>query len=91
MNLYQHFRKEEHAFIDQVLEWKQVVENQYSPKLTDFLDPREQEIVKQVIGTNGDMLVDFFGGKEGLERRRALLYPAYFEPTESDYNLSFLK
>lgn len=88
MNLYQHFRAYEHAFIDQVLEWKQIVENQYSPKLTDFLDPREQEIVKQVIGTNGDTLVDFFGGKDGLERKRALLYPAYFEPTETDYNLS---
>ncbi|MEH7234847.1 RNA-binding protein [Bacillus sp. JJ1562] len=91
MNLYQHFRKEEHAFIDQVLEWKQTVENQYSPKLTDFLDPREQEIVKQVIGTNGEILVDFFGGKEGLERKRALLYPTYFEPNETDYNLSFFE
>ncbi|WP_077617748.1 RNA-binding protein [Bacillus sinesaloumensis] len=91
MNLYQHFRKEEHAFIDQVLEWKQLVENQYSPKLTDFLDPREQEIVKQVIGTNGDTLVDFFGGKEGLERKRALIYPTYFSPNEDDYNLSYFE
>ncbi len=91
MNLYQHFRKEEHAFIDQVLEWKQIVENQYSPKLTDFLDPREQEIVKQVIGTNGEILVDFFGGKDGLERKRALLYPTYFESNEADYNLSFFE
>ncbi|THE14401.1 RNA-binding protein [Bacillus timonensis] len=91
MNLYQHFRKEEHAFIDQVLEWKQTVENQYSPKLTDFLDPREQEIVKQVIGTNGEILVDFFGGKDGLERKRALLYPTYFEPNEDDYHLAFFE
>ncbi|MEH7387566.1 RNA-binding protein [Bacillus sp. JJ1521] len=91
MNLYQHFRKEEHAFIDQVLEWKQTVENQYSPKLTDFLDPREQEIVKQVIGTNGEILVDFFGGKDGFERKRAVLYPAYFETNETDYNLSFFE
>lgn len=91
MNLYQHFRKEEHAFIDQVLEWKQTVENQYSPKLTDFLDPREQEIVQQVIGTNGDTQVEFFGGIKGLERQRAFLYPSYFTPTETDYQLSFFE
>nr|WP_309099294.1 RNA-binding protein [Fredinandcohnia onubensis] len=91
MNLYQHFRKEEHAFIDQVLEWQQTVLNQYSPRLSDFLDPREQEIVKQVVGTGGDVLVHFSGGKEGLERKRALLYPSYFEPTETDFNLSFFE
>ncbi|WP_449539938.1 YlmH family RNA-binding protein [Ferdinandcohnia sp. Marseille-Q9671] len=91
MNLYQHFRKEEHAFIDQVIEWKESVENQYSPKLTDFLDPREQEIVKQVIGTTGDTQVAFFGGKPGFERKRALLYPAYFEPNETDFNLIYFE
>ncbi|MFT4413486.1 RNA-binding protein [Fredinandcohnia humi] len=91
MNLYQHFRKEEHAFIDQVLEWKDSVEAQYSPKLTDFLDPREQEIVRLVVGTNGDTLVHFSGGKSAFERKRALLYPAYFEPDEDDYLLSFFE
>ncbi|MCH1623858.1 RNA-binding protein [Fredinandcohnia quinoae] len=91
MNLYQHFRKEEHAFIDQVLEWKDVVDIQYRPKLTDFLDPREQEIVKQVIGHNGDVLVDFLGGNPTAERKRALLFPQYYQPTDDDFMLTYLE
>lgn len=91
MNLYQHFRKEEHGFIDQVIEWKEAVENQYSPRLTDFLDPREQEIVKLVIGTNGETLVAFEGGKSDAERKRAMIYPSYYIPESSDYQLAFFE
>ena len=50
MSIYQHFRPEEREFIDQVLNWKNLVENTYAPKLTDFLDPREQQILKRVDG-----------------------------------------
>ncbi|MGF9856322.1 RNA-binding protein [Priestia endophytica] len=89
--LYQHFRKEEHEFVDAVLEWQGQVLNQYSPKLTDFLDPREQEIVHTIIGSEGDVKVSFFGGYEGAERKRALLFPSYYEPSEEDYELELFE
>ncbi|MYL58698.1 RNA-binding protein, partial [Virgibacillus halodenitrificans] len=41
MELYQHFRKEEQPFIDQVMSWKEDVEQKFEHKITDFLDPRE--------------------------------------------------
>jgi RNA-binding protein YlmH len=85
--IYQHFRGEERHFIDQVLEWKETVQNQYSPKLSDFLDPREQEIVASVIGENADVKVSFLGGVEDTERKRALLYPDYFQPDQEDFKL----
>jgi RNA-binding protein YlmH len=88
MNLYQHFRKEEHHFIDQVLEWKEFVKNHYCPKLTDFLDPREQEIVRMVIGSDEDVKLSFFGGAPFTERKRGLLYPPYFQPGEEDFALT---
>ncbi|WP_078547269.1 YlmH family RNA-binding protein [Litchfieldia alkalitelluris] len=91
MDIYQHFRKEEHAFIDKVLEWKDSVELQYSPKLTDFLDPREQEIVKLVIGKNTDVLLMENGGSEFTERKRMLLYPAYYSPSEDDFQLTLFQ
>lgn len=91
MSIYQHFRKEEHTFIDQVLSWKETVLTQYAPKATDFLDPREQEMVKLVIGNDSEVLVGFNGGHESTERKRALLYPEYFNPTEDDYQLSVFK
>ncbi|WP_148629546.1 RNA-binding protein [Bacillus sp. E214] len=88
MDIYQHFRQEEREFIDQVLGWIDQVQEQYAPKLTDFLDPRESEIVRMLIGTNGDVLVSFFGGSEAAERQRALLYPDYYEPQIEDYELT---
>jgi len=88
MNLHQHFRREEHGFVDQVLNWKEQVETSYAPKLTDFLDPREQKIMETIIGTNTDVLVKFFGGSEGVERKRAFLYPNYYAAEESDFQIS---
>ncbi|KAA0548012.1 RNA-binding protein [Bacillus sp. BGMRC 2118] len=91
MSIYQHFRPEEHAFIDQVLEWKEYVSHSYSPKLTDFLDPREQQIVRSVIGSITEVLVQFFGGADHLERKRALLYPSYYEPEKDDYSIKLFE
>ncbi|MFC4320256.1 YlmH family RNA-binding protein [Litchfieldia salsa] len=88
MDIYQHYRKEEHAFIDKVLEWKAAVEFQYSPKLTDFLDPREQEIINLIIGDHSDVQVKAFGGSTTSERKRVLIYPSYLSPTEEDFQLS---
>lgn len=88
MNIYQHFRQEEHEFIDQVLGWIEQVQVQYAPKLTDFLDPRESEIVRMLIGTDGDVRVSFYGGNEVAERRRAFIYPDYYEPQIEDYELT---
>ncbi|WP_335870538.1 YlmH family RNA-binding protein [Bacillus sp. 2205SS5-2] len=85
MNLYQHFREEERAFVDYVLQWVQEVENQYAPRLTDFLDPRQQFIVTSIVGNREDILIAFGGGSEQSERKRCLLYPSYFEPQTDDY------
>lgn len=92
MDIYQHFRKEEHQFIDQALSWKEEVERTYQNKLTDFLDPREQQIVDMLIGTNHDDLqLKMSGGGRYSERKRAIIAPFYEDITESDYQLSLLK
>lgn len=59
MNIYQHFRPEEREFIDQVLNWKNIVENTYAPKLTDFLDPREATNSKKRYRTGFGNLICF--------------------------------
>lgn len=88
-HVYQHFRQEERHFIDQVMEWKENVLTQYSPRLTDFLDPREQEMVQAVVGSNGEVNVMFSG--DDMERKRALLYPDYFTPSLEDFQLSLIE
>ncbi|PYZ97943.1 RNA-binding protein [Alteribacter lacisalsi] len=87
MSIYQHFRKEEHAFVDQAAGWKQQVLDQYSPKLTGFLDPRQQQIALSLTGAGGDVKVAFHGGHPDCERKRALFYPDYYVPEKDDYEL----
>ena len=91
MNIYQHFRPEERDFIDQVVDWKYNVESTYTPKLTDFLDPREQQIVKTIIGEHGEVKVAFFGGVEKAERKRALLSPDFYQETKEDFQISLFE
>lgn len=89
MDIYQHFRPEEKDFIDQVLGWAEQVREQYAPKLTDFLNPREADIIRMLIGKGGDVLVSFFGGAPHAERKRAMIYPDYYTPEEEDYEIAF--
>lgn len=91
MDIYQHFRPEERGFIDQIVDWKHFVENAYAPKLTDFLDPREQQIVKTIIGEHGDIKVVFFGGTQNAERKRALFIPDYYQTLEADFHISLFE
>lgn len=91
MNIYQHFRPEEREFIDQVLDWKQLTEDSFSPKLTDFLDPRKQQIVRTVVGGGTESKVDFFGGLEACERKRALIYPQFFNVLEDDFEVQLFE
>lgn len=91
MNIYQHFRQEEREFIDQVLSWKDYVESTYSPKLTDFLDPREQHILKTLIGENGTVQYQLFGGTAESERRRAFIVPEYWTPNQEDFQIKLIE
>ncbi|WP_017471814.1 RNA-binding protein [Amphibacillus jilinensis] len=77
MDIYQHFRKDEQGFIDQVLNWREQVDRQYIPKCSDFLDPREQLIFRTIIGQDSPFKLTFNGGFEGAERKQALLAPYY--------------
>ncbi|SDI66716.1 RNA-binding protein [Natribacillus halophilus] len=83
MDIYQHFRKEEIPFIQQVEDWKTNVGTMYEAKLSNFLDPRERDIVAAVVGQDDTVNVAFFGGVAAAERQRALLYP-FYEHAEED-------
>lgn len=91
MSIYQHYRKHEHPFVDQVLSWMTQVENTFVPYVTDFLDPREQQIITTVIGSNHDVIkFTFFGGSEETERKRAVIAPFYEEVQQSDAQVILL-
>lgn len=91
MNIYQHFRGDEQSFIDQVVDWILQVENQYTPYLTSFLNPRELFIVQSVMGQYDSIQFEMFGGYEGAEQQRVLIYPPYYEPTEKDFEITLFE
>ncbi|MCI2861852.1 RNA-binding protein [Staphylococcus hominis] len=84
IDIYQHFRNEEQPLIDQLLDKCEQVNQQYAPVLTSFLDPRGQYILEVIVGSFEDMKVSYFGG-QSAERKRAIIAPSYFEPTEGDF------
>lgn len=83
VSIYEHFRPEEKPLIDQFLDWKDQVIRSFAPKLTDFLDPRQQKVLELIIGKNEDVRVTFYGGYPDAERKRALLLPPYI-PEEAE-------
>lgn len=88
MSIYQHFRENEHPFIDRVLDWKSQVLNQYIVQVTEFLNPRERKIIGYVIGEQDEELaVSFFGGVPEAERQRAIIAPRFIPTNEDDFAL----
>lgn len=92
MSIYQHFREHEHPFVDRVLDWMNNVKENYTVYVTDFLNPREREIIETIIGTrNEEVIFAFFGGVIGAERQRAVIAPYFVEINEEDFEIVALE
>lgn len=92
MSIFQHFREHEHPFIDQVLSWIDQVERTFISYTSDFLDPREQQIVSSLVGTSNEAInFAFFGGHADTERKRVVIAPYYEEITEDQFEIVLLE
>src|SRR5699024_9107545 len=92
VSIYQHFREEEHSFIDQVLTWKEAVERSYITKQSDFLDPREQHIAQSILGKNNEVIHwGMDGGVENAERKRLMMRPFYESLDRDVYSCELLQ
>ncbi|CCQ92906.1 putative RNA-binding protein ylmH [[Clostridium] ultunense Esp] len=90
-NLLQHFRPEEAPFIEKAGEWISFVEEKGLKKLTDFLDPRQMEILRNLAMHRGGIALFENGGYEGAERKRTLLLPeGENPPEEEEFHIGFL-
>ncbi|UTR04838.1 YlmH/Sll1252 family protein [Alkalihalobacillus sp. LMS6] len=88
--MYEHFRKEEHPFVDQVRDMIESVTLFHQERLTDFLDPRQQDILTSIVGKNEECELLFHGGAQGCERKRALLRPIYLQDEPPKWGITFL-
>ncbi|SCT07121.1 RNA binding protein [Staphylococcus aureus] len=90
IDIYQHFRQEEYELIDQLTDKCDQAEQHYAPVLTHFLHPRGQYILEVICGSYEDLNVSFYGGPNA-ERKRAIISPNYYEPKESDFDLTLME
>ncbi|MGX7106715.1 YlmH family RNA-binding protein [Hutsoniella sourekii] len=90
-HIYQHYRKEEESFVNQVFDWVNQVENTYVAYTTPFLTPREAMIVKQLLANNEDLRLYFDGAYPKAERLRAVISPLYYEVQAKDFQLQSLR
>lgn len=89
-SVYQHYRKDEIPFIDHFSELIEQAGNEYRPVLTEFLDPRQVFIAKQLVGTHSEVTTFTDGGYSDAERSRLIVAPSYFEPKQADFELSLI-
>ncbi len=71
-----------------MLEWQEAVAVRHLERLSDFLDPRQQQIVRGIIGHDDDVSLSFSGGSRYAERCRMRLVPSYLETAIEDYQLT---
>ncbi len=90
-NIKQHFRPDEATLIDQANDWVATAEGQYRPVLTPFLNPRERFIVQTIVNRNNNVKITMYGGWQGAEMQRVLIYPPYYEPSIEDFALQALE
>ncbi len=57
-------------------------------RLSDFLDPRQQEIVRTIVGQDDEVSLSFAGGSRFAERCRLHLAPPYLETSVDDFRLT---
>lgn len=87
----QHFRSNEQSFIRQASNWIQQAEDSYRVVLTQFLNPREQYILKSLINHSNELSIHFSGGTFGAESQRAIILPKGYPIDNLDFKLSLLE
>lgn len=89
-DIYQHFRPDEYDFIEKIDDIAQRVEETYAYSLTDFLNPRQLEIARSVLGNRG---LRYFVSSDyyPAEYARLLVAPDYYELNFDDFELALLE
>ncbi|GFN30415.1 YlmH family RNA-binding protein [Paenibacillus xylaniclasticus] len=75
--IYEHFHPDERAFVDRVEEWIERAAERHEWKRTDFMDPRQLEIVRSLANRSGNVALRCDGGSPDAERQRVLIAPDY--------------
>lgn len=88
--VYDHFHPDEKPFVDRAEEWIERSAQQHELKRTDFLDPRQAQILTILANRNSDVSIRLEGGYEQAERKRAIIGPDYRSLDDESVGISVL-
>lgn len=88
--VYDHFHPDEKPFVDRALEWVERSAQLHQLKRTDFLDPRQAQILQMLANREPDVQLRLAGGYPEAERRRAIIGPEYRYLDDEPIGLSVL-
>ncbi|MFD2116208.1 RNA-binding protein [Paenibacillus yanchengensis] len=89
--LYDHFHADEKIYVDRVLDWLVQSSDQHKIILTEFLDPRQVQILLSLSNRYPDVQVKADGGFPAAERKRVLLAPEYIDVESESSELTVLE
>lgn len=88
--IYQHFHPEEKPYVDRAMEWIERSAQHHELKRTDFLDPRQAQILTMIAARHPDVEIRLDGGYPRAERHRALIAPDYRHLDDEPMGLAVL-
>jgi RNA-binding protein YlmH len=88
--VYEHFHPDEKPFVDRAWEWVERAAERHETKRTDFLDPRQAQILNSLANRHPDAQVVLNGGGGFSERQRAMVAPDYRVLSDDEFGIVVL-
>lgn len=88
-HLYQHYDSSEHDFLDKVQDMLQYVERSYSIYVTDFIDPRQEAMIEELVAQTTLQCYS----SQGIitdEYHRVIIAPDYYQLDVNDFEIVLL-
>ncbi|HFI0135888.1 TPA: RNA-binding protein [Streptococcus suis] len=89
-NILQHFSNDEKEFAEKIIDLCYQVENTYSYRLTQFINPRQVSIVNQ-IANYFQLSMYLMGESAPFEYSRVIIAPAYYELDYKNFEVMALE
>jgi RNA-binding protein YlmH len=81
---------EDRILVKEILDYIKACTSEYNFRHTDFLDPRQQKISKDILAINNSICGSFFGGFEENERAVCLIHDEAYEITKKDIPITLI-
>ena len=89
-SITQHFNRSEIPFLERCDDLVNRSLGEYRPVLTNFINPRQAYLLTVISNGYRDSHLKLMGGLKNAEMKRGLLYPDYFQPELSDFQLALI-